>query len=298
MFKGCINLCEVHPSILVHKRLTFLDLENCKSLSSLPSKFEMESLEALILSSYSKIKRIPEFMRNMKHLWKLHLDGTAIMKLPSSVEHLTNLKELYFRGCKGPPPKLWDKLLPMNLMPRRSLNPVSLLLSSLLGMRSLMKLDLSDYNLQTIPNNIGNLSSIRYLNLSDNHFSCLSERIVQLSKLVEIYVQSCTRLRSLPQLPSTTDWVAANGCTSLKTLSNELKPHDHAHKRLFFLNSFKANNQGWSDTFFNVLRMLLTIHQLSLSLSLSIYIYIYVNSKHHGLYVSGNLQETYKMFSL
>ena len=136
VFKGCINLCEVHLSILVHKRLTFLDLENCESLSSLPSKFEMESLEVLILSGYSKIKRIPEFMRNMEHLWKLHLDGITITKLPLSVEHLTNLKELYFWGCKGPPPKLWNKLFPMNLMPRRSLNPVSLLLSSLLGMRS------------------------------------------------------------------------------------------------------------------------------------------------------------------
>ena len=72
----------------------------------------------------------------MEHLWKLHLDGITITKLPLSVEHLTNLKELYFWGCKGPPPKLWNKLFPMNLMPRRSLNPVSLLLSSLLGMRS------------------------------------------------------------------------------------------------------------------------------------------------------------------
>ena len=76
--------------------LTFLDLENCKSLSSLPGKFEMESLEVLILSGCSKIKRILEFMRNMEHLWKLHLDGIAITKLLLSVEHLTNLKELYF----------------------------------------------------------------------------------------------------------------------------------------------------------------------------------------------------------
>ena len=119
-------------------------------------------------------------------------------------------------------------------------------------------------------------SITRYLNPSNNHFSCLLERIVQLSKLVEIYLRNCTRHRSLPQLPSMTDWVAVNGCTSLKTFSNELKPHDHAHNRLFLLNSFKVDNQGWSDTFFNVLRMLLTFHQVSLSLSLSLYIYMCV----------------------
>ena len=56
----------------------------------------------------------------MERLSKLHLDGTAVTKLPSSVEHLTNLKELPFHGCKGPPSKLWNKLLPLNLMPRRS----------------------------------------------------------------------------------------------------------------------------------------------------------------------------------
>ncbi|XP_030935996.1 TMV resistance protein N-like [Quercus lobata] len=161
VLNGCINLHEVHPSVMVPKKLTFLDLENCKSLRSLPNKFEMESLELLILSGCSKIKRIPEFMENMKRLSKIHLNATAITKLPSSVEHLTNLasflpeklwnvkslekvnvsgialrelplsvltlknlKELSFRGCKGPPPKLlWSKLFPFNLMPKRSLSP-------------------------------------------------------------------------------------------------------------------------------------------------------------------------------
>ena len=71
--KGCIRLIEVH------KRLTLLDLEGCKNLSSLPSEFEMESPEILNLSNCSKINRIPKFMGNTEHLSKLHLDGTAIM---------------------------------------------------------------------------------------------------------------------------------------------------------------------------------------------------------------------------
>ena len=328
IFNGCINLHEVHPSIMVLKRLTLLGLENCKSLRSLPGKFEMKSLEILILSSCSKIKRIPEFMENMECLSKLHLDGIAITKLPSSIEHLTNLaslhlrdcknlvclpsiicsfkslkdinlagcskfdglpeklwnvesleklnvsgialreppssvvtlenlKELSFRGCKGPPPKLWNKLFPFNLMPRRSQNPVSLLLPSLLGMCSLRSLDLRDCSLQTITNDIGNLSSISYLNLSENHFSCLPESIVQLSKLKTIYLSNCTGLRSLPQLPSTIYHITADGCTSLETFPDGVKPYDLTQTHLFFLNCFKlADNQGQSDMF---LRMLLKI---------------------------------------
>ena len=346
VLNGCINLHEVHPSIMVLKKLTFLDLENCKSLSSLPNKFEMESLEILILSGCSKIKRIPEFMGNMKCLSKLHLNATAITKLPSSIEHLTNLaslqlrdcknlvclpsiicsfkslkdinlagclkldslpkklwnveslekvnvsgivvrelplsvvtlknlKELSFRGCKGPPPKLlWSKLFPFNLMPKRSLSPVSLFFPSLLGLSSLTKLDLSDCNLQTIPNDIGNLSSIKNLNLSENHFSCLPESIAQLSKLLAIDLRNCIRLHSLPQLPSTTRFFEADGCTSLETFPNGLKPKNTYTTDLFLVNCFKL--AGRSDMFFNVLRMLLTFHQVSLSFSLYIYIYVCV----------------------
>ncbi|KAL4594467.1 hypothetical protein ACB092_12G023200 [Castanea dentata] len=325
VLNGCIKLHEVHPSIMVLKRLTLLDLENCKSLRRLPSKFEMESLEILILSSCSKIKRIPEFMRNMKRLSQLHLNATAITKLPSSIEHLTNLallhlrdcknllclpsnicclksledinlagcskldglaenlwnvesleklnvsgislrepppsvtlenlKELSLQRCKEPPHKPWNNLFPLNLMPRRSLNSVSLLLPSLLGMRSLKRLDLSNCNLQIIPNDIGNLSSITQLNLSENHFSCLPESMVQLSKLESIYLYKCTRLRSLSQLPSTITWVEAGGCISLETCPDGFKSHK-SYTRLSLINCFKLVRQN--DMISYALRMLLT----------------------------------------
>ncbi|KAF3967643.1 hypothetical protein CMV_008371 [Castanea mollissima] len=325
VLNGCIKLPEVHPSIMVLKRLTLLDLENCKSLRRLPSKFEMESLEILILSGCSKIKRIPEFMENMKSLSKLHLNATAITKLPSSIEHLTNLtslhlrdcknlvcfpsifcsfkslkdinlagclkldglpkklwnvesleklnvsgitlreppssvtlenlKELSLQGCKEPPHKLWNNLFPLNLMPRRSLNPVSLLLPSLLGMHSLKRLDLRDCNLQIIPNDIGNLSSITELYLSENHFSCLPESMVQLSKLELIDLNNCTRLRSLSQLPSTISMVEAEGCTSLETCPNGFKSHN-SYTSLSLINCFKLVRQN--DMISYALRMLLT----------------------------------------
>ena len=79
------------------------------------------------------------------------------------------------------------------------------------------------------------------------------------------------RLRSLPQLLSSTANVFAEDCTSLETLPNVLP-----QTRLYLFNCFRlAENQGWTDTFFTMLSGYAQV-SLSLSLSLSLYIYIYI----------------------
>ena len=169
------------------EHLTNLDsshLRDCKNLVCLPSIIcSFKSLKDINLAGCSKLDGLSEKLWNVESLEKLNASGITLRELPSSVVTLENLKELSLQGCKGPPHKLWNNLFPLNLMPRRSLNPMSLLLPSLLGMHSLKSLDLSYCNLQIIPNDIGNLSSTTKLNLSENHFSCLPESMVQLSKL-------------------------------------------------------------------------------------------------------------------
>nr|XP_023873616.1 disease resistance-like protein DSC1 isoform X1 [Quercus suber]XP_023873617.1 disease resistance-like protein DSC1 isoform X1 [Quercus suber]XP_023873618.1 disease resistance-like protein DSC1 isoform X1 [Quercus suber]XP_023873619.1 disease resistance-like protein DSC1 isoform X1 [Quercus suber]XP_023873620.1 disease resistance-like protein DSC1 isoform X1 [Quercus suber]XP_023873621.1 disease resistance-like protein DSC1 isoform X1 [Quercus suber] len=83
------------------KKLTVLNLRGCKNLKSLPRKFEMESLKILILSDCSKIKTIPEFGENMRRVTELHLDGTAITKLPTSIGNLSGLASLNVKDCKN-----------------------------------------------------------------------------------------------------------------------------------------------------------------------------------------------------
>ena len=150
---------------MVPKRLTLLDLENCKSLSGLPSKFEMESLEIFILSGCSKIKRIPEFMSNMEHLWKLHLDGIAISKLPSSVEHLTNIASLHLRDCKS------LLCLPSTICSFKSLKDINLagclkidsLPEKLWNVESLEELDVSGTALRELPFSTVTLKNLKEL---------------------------------------------------------------------------------------------------------------------------------------
>ena len=262
------------PSSVEHlTNLASLHLRDCKNLECLPSIIcSFKSIKDINLAGCSKLDGLLKKLWNVESLEKLNASGITLRESPASVVTLENLKELSLWGCKGPPHKLWNNLFPLNLRPRRSLNPVSLLLPSLLGMHSLKHLELRDCNLQTIPNDIGNLSSITKLYLRENPFSCLPESMVQLSKLEYIDLDNCTRLRSLSQLPSTISVVDANGCTSLETLPNGFKSYN-LYTNLSFINCFKL--VGQSDMFSNVLGMLLTAHEVSLSLSL-FYIYIYI----------------------
>nr|POF06604.1 disease resistance protein rml1b [Quercus suber] len=176
---------------------------------------------------------LPEKLWNVESLKKLNVSGITLREPPSSVT-LENLEELSLQGC----------------------------------MCSLKRLDLSNCNLQIIPNDFGNLSSIYDLNLSENHFSCLPESMVQLSKLGRIELNNCTRLRSLSQLPSTISNVEAGGCTSLETCPNGFKS-PNSYTRLSLINCFKLVRQ--SDMFSYALRMLLTAHEEICEKSIGVY---------------------------
>ena len=223
VLEDCIHLREIHPSIGVHKKLTLLNLKGCKNLRSLPRKFEMESLEILILSKCSNLKRILKFGENMERVSKLYLDGTAITKLPTSIGNLTGLVSSNARDCKNlmslPSTffnmtwlkdldlfgcsKLLENLgsservdmvetfkkiaFKLNFKKRvdmlRSFDPMGLLSPSLFDLSSLSNLNLSYCNLKEIHNDIGYLFSLKCLDLSGNNFGCLPESIAQLSIL-------------------------------------------------------------------------------------------------------------------
>ena len=100
--EDCTNLCKILTSISFLKRLTRLNLKGCKNLRNLPKKFAMESLEILIFSGCSKVKKkIPKFGENMKRVSKLYLDSTGITNLPTSIGNLTSHASLSVRGCKN-----------------------------------------------------------------------------------------------------------------------------------------------------------------------------------------------------
>ncbi|KAL6132233.1 hypothetical protein ACLB2K_070604 [Fragaria x ananassa] len=224
VLEGCTNLVKIHPSIALLKRLKIWNFRDCKSIKSLPSEVHMEFLEIFDVSGCSKLKRIPEFVGQMKRL-SLSLGGSAVEKLPSSVELLSESLvklDLSESVIREQPYSLFLKL--PNLMvssfgffPRKSPHPLIPLLASLKHFSCLRHLKMNDCNLceGEIPNDISSLSSLERLELRGNNFVSLPS-IHLLSKLKVIDVEDCKRLQQLPELPLRDLSVLANNCTSLR----------------------------------------------------------------------------------
>ncbi|XWS10476.1 hypothetical protein CRYUN_Cryun39dG0082900 [Craigia yunnanensis] len=164
--RTCIE--ELSPSIGHLSGLKVLDLEGCKSLRSLPTKIiGMESIEDLTFSGCSNLERFPEIDGEMKSLLCLHLDGTGIEELHSSIEYLSGLKLLNLSGCKS------LRSLPTKIIGMASLETLILSGCSNLKrfpeieakMECLLELYLDGTDIEELPSSIGHLSGLKLLNL-------------------------------------------------------------------------------------------------------------------------------------
>ena len=160
----CSNLRQLHPSIGNLKKLILLDLKQCKELSCLPNKFEMESLEILNLSYCSKVKKVPEFVGDMKRLQKLLLECTAITELPLFVECLIGLNILILRGCKN------LKCLPNTICSLKNLR-----ILNLLGCSKIVNL----------PKDLGKMKSLSSLRLQGTAIKMLPFSTIFLKRLIQ-----------------------------------------------------------------------------------------------------------------
>ncbi|WCJ33241.1 Disease resistance protein (TIR-NBS-LRR class) family [Euphorbia peplus] len=98
---SCTKLVNLPSCISKLKSLEILTLSGCTKLESFPEFMEpMERLACLYLDLCENVKKVTDSIKNLKSLEHLHLSGTAIQELPSSIEHLTCLKELKLDGCK------------------------------------------------------------------------------------------------------------------------------------------------------------------------------------------------------
>ncbi|KAK0583186.1 hypothetical protein LWI29_034394 [Acer saccharum] len=167
-------------------------------LKSLPSSFQPQRLVQLSLC-YSHIEYIwKDIKPSMKYLKTINLSFSHNLIKTPDFEMIPNLERLDLQCCTK------------------------------LRLSFLRELDVSDCNLLEIPSDIGCLFSLRKLKLSGNNFVSLPDSISQLSRLRRLSLVKCQRLQSLPKLPPKIEFVAADDCASLKTISSALEFTSHS----------------------------------------------------------------------
>ncbi|KAG5529749.1 hypothetical protein RHGRI_030210 [Rhododendron griersonianum] len=236
ILEDCTRFVEIHESVGHLARLVLLNLKDCSNLRKLPRSIGMlKSLETLDISGCSNLENLPTEMGNMDSLTVLRAENvTGITRSPATIQ---NVKAWYSF--------IW--LSPLKL----KRNPETSWASSL--PRSLVKLRLVGCNLSddAFPMDLGNLSSLRELNLSDNPITSLPDCIRGITGLKILCVNRCTRLRSLV-VPQNVLSLFFGGCNSLEKitlLSPALKKMHEMSKLVSQLSGPLAPGfcAGWRD---------------------------------------------------
>ncbi|XP_031258536.1 disease resistance protein TAO1-like [Pistacia vera] len=175
----CEMLREIHPSLLVHKKITKLNMMDCTSLTTLPNQIHMESLKRLDLYCCYKLEKFPEIVGGMDCLRFLSLNRTAIKVLPMSIELLSGLEEFDLEDCKN------LASLPVTINGLKSLQ--------LFSLPGCSKLD-------NLPVTINGLKSLEYFDLSRcSKLDNLPVTINGLESLKNLYLSGCSKLDNLPE---------------------------------------------------------------------------------------------------
>lgn len=208
-------------------RLQTLDLSN-NNLSEFPQVILSMNLLQLFLGQNS-IKQIPAEIHKLTNLRLLYLDDAGLSALPSSMSSMGSLIELHVAGNQ------------LSSIPE--------------GLTQLQLINVSGNKLKTFPEGLASTSSLKYLNVSDNHLGdngiALLFRMMNKGQLMQLHTL-CLDGNGLTQLPSAIALLtnlrrlscARNNLTMLPPLKTleRLERLDASHNKLTNVGNFLSGN--------------------------------------------------------
>ncbi|XP_058006670.1 disease resistance protein RPV1-like [Hevea brasiliensis] len=237
-------------SICNLKSLREFRIGRCGNLKELPENLgNLESLERL-LADGSAIKELPDSICNLKKLATLSVErcvnllgpqrnwefkvsreslchwyriskgawayGNRIKELPDSFGNLKQLTWLTFRSrssaCTAR--ELWE----FRIFGAYTASARIKRLPSLTGFPLLGVANLDFCGLLEFPSTLCHIVSLKELYIGGNNFETIPDTIKKLSRLVQLELSDCMRLKYLPELPSLSI-LSANNCTCLESAS-------------------------------------------------------------------------------
>ena len=230
---GCTNLVKVHQSVGSLFKLESLDLSSCKNLQSLPSDFNLKSLQYFDLDGCLRLEEFPNIKPGMDSLRVLHMQETAIRELPLSFGFLIGLEELFLSCCHNlmALPNSIYKLQHLNKLwisnctnLKIDINPMcNSFCSSEYGFLRLEELDLShcknlielDFFMMHVY-----FPTLENLSLCGTNIVTIPKSISRFARLRTLAIKNCMQLREVPRLPESITFVDATNCMSLDSQSS------------------------------------------------------------------------------
>ncbi len=184
------NLLSIPDEIIYLKWLNTVRVSQ-NELKNLPENFSsLKHLRALDLS-YNKFRRIPEQLFDFKELKVLNLMGNPIQLISQRISELSNLENLNLRACSinnlGNGIQLADSVRILDLGENNLSDfPISFCNSEL------QQLDLDDNPLYNLPDEIGNMRSLKILDLSNCRLlKKIPDSFRELSSLEKLILRGC-----------------------------------------------------------------------------------------------------------
>jgi hypothetical protein len=201
------------------EKMKILNLSHSHYLSQTPDFSRLPNLEQLILEDCTSLLEVHHSIGDLSSLVLVNLkDCKCLTSLPKSFYKLKSLETLILSGSL---PSLFSSWISS----RKCLKSVSLLSAALHGFNSLRDLRLRKCNLSedTIPTNLWSLCPLEFLDLGCNSFESLPPSLGGLSKLGQLIVDGCRKLKSIPDLPASLYFLYADNCTALERVHNPSK---------------------------------------------------------------------------